>query len=426
MSRIEDNTVTAADVAAFAGSRLRGIRARVFDRLLSGLTHGRLRVILPSGASFVRSGRNDGPEATIQIRRWRMLRRLLTGGDIGFAEGFIEGDWTSPDPVALIRLAARNTEELRRAVRGSVVFRAVERLRHLGRANSRRGSRRNIEAHYDLGNDFYRLWLDDTMLYSSALFDETTESLEAAQAAKLDRIGDLLRLAGGERVLEIGCGWGALAAHLAETADARVTGITLSPSQLAWARDVASTRGVFDRVDLRLQDYRDVDERFDRIVSIEMFEAVGEAWWSTYFDTVARALAPNGRAVLQVISIAEDRFDDYRRDTDFIQKHVFPGGFLPSKTAFAAAVGRAGLRVAEVEHFGLSYAETLAEWRRRFHARWPEIAAQGFDDRFRRLWDYYLAYCEAGFREGAIDVGLYTLTRSDDAVELPPSSGVVS
>ncbi|MBV5263853.1 SAM-dependent methyltransferase [Pinisolibacter aquiterrae] len=407
--------MTAADVAALAGEEIRGVRARLFDRLLSGLAVGRLRVILPSGESFVRAGRLTGPEATIQIRRWRTLTRILTGGDIGFAEGYVAGDWISPDPVAVIRLAARNTDDLRRAVRGSRLFRSVDRLRHLLNANSRRGSRRNIEAHYDLGNDFYRRWLDGTMLYSSALWDETTPSLEAAQTKKLDRIAELLALDGGESVLEIGCGWGALAAHLAEDRAGRVTGLTLSPSQLAWARDVAAVRGLADRVDLRLQDYRDVVETFDRVVSIEMFEAVGEAWWPTYFETLARALNPGGRAVLQVISIADDRYEDYRRDTDFIQKHVFPGGFLPSKSAFAAAVAAAGLRLEAAEHFGLSYAETLAEWRRRFHARWEEIAPLGFDARFRRLWDYYLAYCEAGFREGAIDVGLYTLTKSETA-----------
>lgn len=411
MSHTDDTSITAGDVAALAAAEIRGIRARLFDRLLSGLAFGRLRVILPSGRGFVRAGRAPGPEATIHIRRWRMLRRILTGGDIGFAEGYLAGDWTSPDPVAVIRLAARNTEGLRRAVRGSSLFRSVERLRHLLNGNTRRGSRRNIEAHYDLGNDFYRLWLDRTMLYSSALFDATATSLEAAQARKLERIGELLALQGGESVLEIGCGWGALAAHLAEAGAGRVTGITLSPSQLAWAREAVAARGVADVVDLRLQDYRDVTETHDRIVSIEMFEAVGEAWWPAYFATLARALKPGGRAVLQVISIDDDRFEDYRRDTDFIQKHVFPGGFLPSKTAFATAVAAAGLRLEAAEHFGLSYAETLAEWRRRFHARWEEIAPLGFDDRFRRLWDYYLAYCEAGFREGAIDVGLYTLTR---------------
>ena len=412
MSHTEDQTITAADVAALAGARIRGFRARLFDRLLSGLAAGRLRVILPSGESFVRSGREPGPEATIHVHRWRMLRRILAGGDIGFAEGYLAGDWTSPDPVAVIRLAARNTDELRRAVRGSVLFRSVERLRHLLRGNTRKGSRRNIEAHYDLGNDFYRLWLDGTMLYSSAIFDETTESLEAAQARKLARIGDLLALEGGESVLEIGCGWGALAAHLADRGAGALTGLTLSPSQLAWARDVVAARGHAASVDLRLQDYRDFAETYDRVVSFEMFEAVGEEWWPTYFGTLARALKPGGRAVLQVISIDEDRFEDYRRDTDFIQKHVFPGGFLPSKTAFAAAVSAAGLRLEASEHFGLSYAETLAEWRRRFHARWGEIEPLGFDDRFRRLWDYYLAYCEAGFREGAIDVGLYTLVKA--------------
>ena len=420
MSHIDDTPTTAAVVAARALHEIRGFRARLLARLLSGLREGRLRVILPSGESFECAGRLPGPEATIRIRRWRMLGRLLAGGDIGFAEGHLAGDWTSPDLVALIRLAARNTDALRRAVRGSLALRTVERLRHLLNANSRRGSRRNIEAHYDLGNDFYRLWLDGTMLYSSAIFDETTPNLEAAQARKLGRIAELLDLSGGERVLEIGCGWGALAAHLAETGAGSVTGLTLSPSQLAHAHDVVAGRGLADRVDLRLQDYRDVAETFDRVVSIEMFEAVGEAWWPTYFGTLARALKPDGRAVLQVISIAEDRFEGYRRDTDFIQKHVFPGGFLPSKTAFAEAVAAAGLRLEAAEHFGLSYAETLAEWRRRFHVRWPEIARLGFDDRFRRLWDYYLAYCEAGFREGAIDVGLYTLVKADPVAKGTP------
>lgn len=413
MSHLDETSMTAADVAALASSKIRDLRARLFDRLLSGLDAGRLRVILPSGECFVRSGRSSGPEATIHIRRWRMLTRLLSGGDIGFAEGYLAGDWTSPDPVAVIRLAARNTEGLRSAVRGAPLFRVVERLRHLLNGNSRRGSRRNIEAHYDLGNDFYRRWLDGTMLYSSALFDATTTSLEAAQARKLERIGELLSLQGGESVLEIGCGWGALAAHLAESGADRVTGLTLSPSQLAWAHDVVAKRGLDTCVDLRLQDYRDINETFDRIVSIEMFEAVGEAWWPTYFSALASALKPDGRAVLQVISIADDRFDDYRHGADFIQKHVFPGGFLPSKSAFARAVETAGLRLEAAEYFGLSYAETLAEWRRRFHACWEEIAPLGFDDRFRRLWDYYLAYCEAGFREGAIDVGLYTLTKAE-------------
>jgi cyclopropane-fatty-acyl-phospholipid synthase len=294
-------------------------------------------------------------------------------------------------------------------LRRVVVFRWVNRLRHLMRGNTRRGSRRNIEAHYDLGNAFYRAWLDPGMQYSSALWDEATPDLEAAQARKLAHIGELLRLEGGESVLEIGCGWGGLAASLAANRGASVTAITLSPSQLAVSRERAAAQGLEAQLDFRLQDYRDVAGRFDRIVSIEMIEAVGEAWWPAYFGTLARCLKPGGRAVVQAITIADETFADYRRNPDFIQKHVFPGGFLPSKSALAAQVKAAGLRLTRSECFGLSYAKTLAEWRKRFDARWSEIAAQGFDERFRRLWDYYLSYCEAGFSEGIIDVGLYTI-----------------
>lgn len=413
MNRLDTTPVTPADVADLASRRLGGFRARLLDRLLAGLDCGRLTVELPSGRRFQRAGRRDGPEAAIVIHCWRLLRRLVVGGDIGFAEGYIAGDWSSPDLVALIRLAARNTDALAGTLHGSHLFRLLHRLRHFSRANTRRGSRRNIEAHYDLGNDFYRWWLDPTMLYSSALYDADSDDLEAAQRAKLARIGELLQLQGGERVLEIGCGWGALAVHLAERAGAAVTGITLSPSQLAYAREVASKSPAAARIDLRLQDYRDVAERFDRIASIEMFEAVGRDWWPTYFAAVRRALKPGGRAVLQVITIADERFEAYARDTDFIQQHVFPGGMLPSPTAFAAAAAAAGLAIERADRFGLSYAATLAEWRRRFERHWPQIAAAGFDERFRRRWRYYLAYCEAGFREGTVDVGHYVLRPTD-------------
>jgi len=298
---------------------------------------------------------------------------------------------------------------LDKTMRGAALFRWTNRLRHWLRPNSRRGSRANIVSHYDLGNDFYRLWLDPKMIYSSALYADGETDLAAAQAQKLARIGDLLALEGGEQVLEIGCGWGALAESLAQSRGAKVTALTLSPSQLRWAKDSAAAQGVGDAIDYRLQDYRDVQGSFDRVVSIEMIEAVGEAWWPTYFATLARALRPGGRAVLQAITIADDRYESYRKAPDFIQRHIFPGGFLPSKSAFAEQVERAGLRLRASECFGASYARTLAEWRRRFHANWREISAQGFDERFRRLWDYYLCYCEAGFAEGAIDVGLYVL-----------------
>ena len=394
--------------------RLGDPRRVLVERLIPRLAAGTLRLVLPNGAIVQRAGDAPGPEATLQLHRWRGLARLLVGGDIGFGEAFVAGDWSSPDLVALLRLAARNLDTLDDRLRGATLLRAAARLRHLARPNSRAGSKRNIVAHYDLGNDFYRRWLDGTMLYSSALWGGEAGTLEEAQAAKLARIGDLLGLEGGESVLEIGCGWGALAAHLAATAEARVTGLTLSPAQHAWARRVVAEAGVADRVDLRIEDYRDVEGAYDRVVSIEMFEAVGEAWWPTYFETVARRLRPGGRAVLQVITIAEERFETYRRDTDFIQHHVFPGGFLPSPSAFRAAARRAGLDVVEEEAFGLSYAETLAEWRRRFHAAWGEITDLGFDERFRRLWDYYLAYCEAGFREATVDVSLFVLVHAAD------------
>ncbi len=386
-----------------------GVGARVLQVVLSGLHYGSIRIVLPSGRELRASGHEPGPDAMVHLRRWRALRRLLLGGDLAFAEAWIDGDWTSPDLTAVMQLGTRNSAALAGALNGSLALRIANRARHALNANTRRGSRRNIEAHYDLGNDFYRLWLDPSMLYSSALWRDGALNLEQAQRSKLDRICELLRLEGGERVLEIGCGWGALALRLAHHHDAHVTALTLSPSQLTFAGALAGEHGVSSMVDLRHEDYRDVQGQFDRIVSIEMFEAVGEAYWRDYFATIARCLKPGGTAVLQVISIAEDRYEGYRRGTDFIQKHVFPGGFLPSKTALKSEIDAAGLTLTAAEYFGQSYAQTLAEWRRRFHTHWPEISQQGFDDRFRRLWDYYLCYCEAGFREGSVDVGLYTI-----------------
>ena len=343
------------------------------------------------------------------MERWRTLRRLAFGGDVGFAEAYIDGDWTSPDLVALLRLAARNLESFKEAMRGSVLARSVDRLRHMLRANTRRGSRRNIMAHYDLGNEFYALWLDPLMQYSSALWTEATHDLEAAQKAKLDRILALLGLRGGERVLEIGFGWGGLATRISETKPASVTALTLSPSQLSFAKSRAAQSEAGRNIDFRLQDYRDVSGVFDRIVSIEMIEAVGETRWPEYFRTLARTLSTQGRVVLQAITIDEAIADDYRRNPDFIQRHVFPGGCLPTKSALEEQSRLAGMKIVHREHFGHSYARTLAAWRASFHAHWPEIEKLGFDIRFRRLWDYYLAYCEAGFWEGTIDVGLIAI-----------------
>ena len=382
---------------------------RLLRRLINQVHHGRLILVLPSGQVMSAQGSLAGPDAKIIIKSWRCLRRLLTGGDIGFAQAYIEGEWTSPDLTAVIRFAARNRNTLLSTLRGSFWMRTLHRIAHLFNANTRRGSRRNIEAHYDLGNDFYRRWLDPSMLYSSAIWNEETQSLESAQRYKLQRIADKLALEGGEKVLEIGCGWGALATFLATHHGAQVTGITLSPSQLAWAKQTVAQADQKHDVDLRLQDYRDVEGQFDRIVSIEMFEAVGEAYWPEYFATMKRCLKPGGRAVLQIISIEHLRYENYRRKADFIQKFIFPGGFLPSDKVLERNLLKSGLVVKDIEHFGHSYARTLAEWRHRFISNWPEIEKLGFDTRFRRLWEYYLCYCEGGFEEGAINVGLYTI-----------------
>jgi cyclopropane-fatty-acyl-phospholipid synthase len=391
------------------GLRLPGLARPILKRLLACLASGRLTIVTPSGERITHHTAGDGTEAVIVFHRWRALRRIIAGGDIGFAEAYIAADWSSPDLTSLIALAGEHCDYLERAVLGWVPLRALNRLRHRLRVNSKAGSRRNIAFHYDLGNDFYRLWLDSSMTYSSALYESPTQSLEAAQQAKLQRIVDLMDLRGGERVLEIGCGWGALAARLAHQG-AMMTGVTLSAEQLAYAQASMAREGVADRVELRLQDYRDVEGTFDSIVSIEMLEAVGEEYWGVYFATLRERLKAGGKAVLQVITISDERFESYRKGADFIQRYIFPGGMLPTKAIIAAEAERAGLTLTPVASFGDSYAMTLSEWRRRFLEAWPAIEQLGFRPYFRRLWEYYLAYCEAGFRMGDIDVGLYSVT----------------
>lgn len=380
-------------------------------RLAARLQSGRLCVRLPSGAGIAAEGAAPGTEAALHLHNWRALARVLSRGAIGFAEGYVAGEWSSPDLVALLRLAAANSRGLGPVASGAGLHRFLNLFRHRARRNSRRGSRRNIMSHYDLGNDFFRLWLDDSMLYSSGVWDEATTSLERAQAGKLARIAQWLDLQGGEDILEIGCGWGALAAHLARAGDCRVLGLTLSPAQLSHARERLAREGLDGAVELRLQDYRDVAGVFDRVVSIEMIEAVGEAYWPHFFQKVAGVLKPGGKALIQAITIDEARFDAYRARPDFIQRHIFPGGFLPTGSVIAEQAALAGLRLARRQSFGLSYARTLAEWRRRFEQRWPDIQTLGFDEKFRRLWTYYLCYCEAGFLEQATDVGFFLLEK---------------
>ena len=364
MTHVENPLFAGANDGGRALGRGWDPRVRLLARLLGGLRYGRLSVTLPSGQKFVRVGADPGPDASLVLHRWRALWRLLIGGDIGFAQAWIDGDCSSSDLVALIRLAARNLGALARTADGSLCSRSALRLRGLMNRNTRRGSARNIIAHYDLGNDFFRVWLDEAMVYSSALWDGSTPTLEAAQKRKIERVIELLELRGGEQVLELGCGWGTLAASLVQAGAAHVTALTLSPAQLEFARDLRASRGCASTIDFRLEDYRDIEGRFDRIVSIEMAEAVGEAWWPAYFGKVARCLKPGGRAVLQMITIADEHFDHYRQKVDFIQRYVFPGGFLPSKTALCQQFERAGLLLVSNEAFGHSYARTLAEWRR--------------------------------------------------------------
>jgi len=364
--------------------------------LLESLEHGRLEIVMPDGSCTVFGEGGSGVE--LHVRDQAMFGRVLARGDIGLAEAYLDGLWDASDITALLALLANNRKTLSRAIYGSWRRLFAARIRHWLNRNSRAGSKRNIMAHYDLGNDFYRLWLDESMTYSSALYRPQDDgTLFSAQQAKYARILERLRVPEGGRILEIGCGWGGFA-EMATQAGLGVTGLTLSPAQLLWAQ-----RRV-PQADLRLQDYRDVQERFDGIVSIEMFEAVGEQWWPAYFAAVARALEPGGRAVIQSIVIRDDLFAAYRRGTDFIQQYIFPGGMLPSPSAFRAAAQAQGLRVTDEFAFGRDYGRTLAEWREAFEAQWPRIAAQGFDETFRRLWRFYLSYCEAGFLAGNIDV----------------------
>ncbi len=389
--------------------------ARLALALLERIPHGSLDLQRPDG-QWQRFGQpqRGGPVATIRLHDWDACGAALRAGDIGFAEAYIDGLWSTPDLPGLLKLLVANRGHFEALVYGRWWGALAYRLRHLLNRNSRRGSRRNIHAHYDIGNDFYRLWLDETMNYSSAWFaGDRSQPLAAAQGAKMRRALAACGLAPGQRLLEIGCGWGAVAELAARDFGAQVTGLTLSTEQLGWARRRLAAAGLAGRADLRLQDWRDLgDDRYDAICSIEMFEAVGREYWPAYFAMLRRSLAPGGRACIQTITIRDDLYPRYLRSTDFIQQYIFPGGLLPSPGAFRAAAERAGLQVVDALAFGSDYAETLARWRAAFLRREAEVRALGLDTRFLRTWDFYLAYCEAAFAGGNTDVVQFTLQPS--------------
>ena len=380
--------------------------ARVLFSVLSKLRYGRLDVVAPGGQSFSFPGALPGPDACIELADWEVCRNILRAGDIGFAEAYLAGRWVTPDLTAALSVAALNHAALEQAIYGRWWVKLLYRLRHLIRFNTRAGSRRNIHAHYDLGNDFYRRWLDQTMTYSSGLFaGDFSRSLEDAQLAKYERVLRLLNPKPGERILEIGCGWGGFAEHAARTRGCDVYGITVSRRQLEYARERVRRAGLDAQVTLEFCDYRDIRGRFDHVVSIEMYEAVGERYWPVYFRTIRERLAPGGKAVVQGITIADQLFARYRRGTDFIQQYIFPGGMLASPAVLRGQAQRAGLTVQSVHAFGPDYAETLKRWNQQFHLCWDEIQqTAGFDARFKRLWHFYLSYCEAGFRAATTDV----------------------
>ncbi|MBI1211698.1 MAG: methyltransferase domain-containing protein [Alphaproteobacteria bacterium] len=377
---------------------------RVLAPIASKLEWGSLAITLPDGELLNIRGREPGRHAEVHIKSYRCLWRLVRAANVGWAEGYLADEWDSPDVTAVLEVLARNADRMRDFYEGKSWTKLANRALHFFNRNTRTGARRNIMAHYDLGNAFYERWLDKTMTYSSAKFERPGDDLSAAQRNKYLSLARRIELKPEHSLLEIGCGWGGFAEFAAKEIGCRITGITISPEQFNFARARLFKQGLGDKAEIRLEDYRDTRGTFDRIASIEMFEAVGENYWPAYFDKIRERLAPLGQAGLQIITIDERYFNTYRTSVDFIQKYVFPGGMLPSMQALRDQVARAGLSWRDETTFGLDYAQTLSRWRDRFMVAWDDIRTLGFDERFKRLWNYYLSYCEAGFRAGSIDV----------------------
>lgn len=381
-------------------------------KTLTKLKIGEIHLTLPSGEHLNFVGTKPGPQASLQIRHPRMMMRMLANGTLGLAEGYMAGEWDSPDVVALISVGEMNRDILGGLDEGRPLMRALQWCVHAFRPNTKRGARRNIASHYDLGNDFYKLWLDPSMTYSSAVFDSPEQSLEAAQMNKYDAILGILKPNQDTHLLEIGSGWGGFAMRAVETTGCRVTSITLSHAQLEEAQARVQKAGLSDRIEFKLQDYRDLTGQFDGIASIEMFEAVGERYWPDFFKTLYGRLAPGGKAAVQVITIRDDLFAAYRKGVDFIQRYIFPGGMLPSPEVFVGAAQQAGLETMHQVFRGLDYAKTLHLWDEAFKAKLPQVKSMGFDERFIRMWRFYLAYCEAGFRRETINLMQIGLRRA--------------
>jgi cyclopropane-fatty-acyl-phospholipid synthase len=389
---------------------------QVIVSMLRELQVGAIEVSLPDGRHRVFGDGTAALRSTIEVHDWRFFTRLLRGASVGVGESYMDGEWSSSDLVSLIRIMIANRRALRWITPGALLSIAGDKLIHALRANRLGRSKRNISAHYDLSNALYELFLDDTMTYSAAYFEDTAATLEDAQEAKYRRLAEKVRLDGDSHVLEIGCGWGGFASFAARTYGCRVTGITLSEQQATYAKDRMLREGLDHLVDIEVVDYRKVRGSFDRIVSIEMLEAVGHRYLGTYFSAVDRLLAPNGLAAIQVITIPEQRYDSYRRRPDFIQRYIFPGGHLPSLEALAATMGSSSeLYIDEVENIGMHYAETLHRWRTRFLDNTSEVRALGFDERFVRMWEFYLAYCEGAFLARYINDLQLVLTRPMNA-----------
>lgn len=384
---------------------------KILSLLLRKLKFGQIQIALPDGEVLTfGTALADGP-AVLKIHNMAFFNRTLRHGAMGFAESYMDGEWSSPDLAKLLILLNSNMTMLQQSIGKNRFTQWINRIIHILRPNTRQGAKRNIHAHYDLGNEFYALWLDATMTYSSALFRDSQQTLRDAQNEKYRALAASTDIGPNDHVLEIGCGWGGFAEFAAREIGCKVTGITISNEQLAFAKNRIALAGLQGKVDFRFCDYRDLTEQYDRIVSIEMFEAVGESYWPTYFEQVHACLKPGGKAGLQIITIAKERFEAYRKKTDFIQRYIFPGGMLPSPERLDVEFANADLKLVAREDFATDYARTLAEWRHRFLDVWPEVQALGFDSRFRNMWEYYLAYCEAGFTTRSIDVSHFTLMR---------------